>query len=118
MRPVVVDEATIERMRRYGASEEVLAEMREQMAEDDGLQDCEVWPENWRTWQFFQAVGSLWQRTGMDGRRCALDWPGVEVVARAMGLAGRAWRQLVDDLLLIQDTVLVVDAEQAARSKQ
>lgn len=115
---MVVDEATIARMQRYGASEEVLAEMRAQMAEANGLQDCEVWPENWRTWQFFQAVGSLWHRAGMDGRRCALDWPGVEVVARARGLAGRAWRQLVDDLLLIQDTVLKVDAEKAARSEQ
>lgn len=115
---MVVDEATIERMQRYGASEEVLAEMRAQMAEANGLQDCEVWPENWRTWQFFLSVGSLWHRAGMDGRRCALDWPGVEVVARARGLAGRAWRQLVDDLLLIQDTVLKVDADKAARSEQ
>lgn len=113
-----MDEPTIERMRRYGASDEVLQAAREQMDEEQAEEACEVWDENWAVWQFFLAVGALWQRAGMDGRRCALDWPGVEVVARGLGVVGRRWRQWVVDLLLIQDTVLVVDAEKAARSEQ
>lgn len=117
-RPVAMDEATIERMQAWGASEEVLAQAREQLAEDAGLQVAEVWPENWRTWVFFLQVNSLWARAGMDGRRCALDWPAVEVVARGLGLVGRRWRQLVEDLLLIQDEVLQVDAARAERSAQ
>lgn len=117
-RPVTMDEATIDRMQAWGASDEVLAQAREQMAEDAGEQVFEVWPENWRTWVFFMQVATLWQRAGMDGRRCALDWPGVEVVARGLGLVGRRWRQVVEELLLIQDEVLLVDAEQAARSAQ
>lgn len=112
-----MDEATLERMQAWGASEEVLAQAREQLAEDAGQQVCEVWPENWRTWGFFLAVGSLWERAGMDGRRCALNWPAVEVVARGLGVVGRRWREVVADLLLVQDTVLAVDAKLADKDK-
>lgn len=109
-----MDRPTIKRMRAWGASDEVLADAEEQLAEQEQVGDFEVWPDNWDTWSFFLKVCAMWERTGMDGRRTWLAWPALEVVARGLGLKGKAWGEVVEALLLVQDAVLAVDAERAA----
>lgn len=108
-----MDRSTIDRMRAWGASDEVLDHAERELAEQEWAADCEVWPENWALWGFFQRVSVMWVRAGMDGRRSALDWPGIEVVARGLRIGQGRWARWVDGLLTIQAAVLEVDAHKA-----
>jgi hypothetical protein len=42
-----------------------------------------------------------------------LNWPGIEVVARATGLRGAAWRGQVQALLVVEKAVLEALRERA-----
>lgn len=102
-------------MRRWGASDEDLAQAEALARQAEGEEDVEVWPENWEHWVFFnQRVSHRWQwvSVGLAGiRRTALDLPSVQLVARTLGYRGNAWRDLLEDLLTIEHTVLETDAE-------
>lgn len=102
-----MDESVLALMERYEASEEDMELAREVMRRQQGKQkEVEVWPENWSNWLFFMKVQMHWVHAGMDGVRVALDFPAIEVVAKALGYRGKGWSQLVEDLLVIQETAL------------
>ncbi|MBL8387012.1 MAG: DUF1799 domain-containing protein [Hydrogenophaga sp.] len=112
-RPLQVDEEVIELMRRAGASAEDLELARQvQAVQEEADPPAEVWEDNWDSWLFFMRVAAQWVRTGWTGVRVALDWPGIEVVAKALGYRGKRWRGLVEDLLVIQAEALATFAAQ------
>ena len=76
-----------------------------------GTEVCDVWPENWIAWQFFLRVQTQWVRAGMDGRRACLNWTSVEVVAKALGVRGKQWRELVEALTVVEAAVLEADVK-------
>ncbi len=102
-------------MRRWGASDEELAQAEALALAAQGEEEIEIWPENWDHWVFFtQRVANRWQwvSAGLAGiRRMALDLPSVQLVARTLGYRGTAWQALLEDLLTIERAVLETDAE-------
>lgn len=98
-------------MRGFGASAEELEKAEALMQKAQDAEVCDVWPENWPVLMFFLKVQMQWMRAGMDGRRVCLNWPGVQVVAGALGQRGKAWREMVEALLVIERAVLEADAE-------
>lgn len=106
-------------MRRYGASDEdlALAEEVQEAQQGQTAGEFEVWEENWSHWCFFLTVQMRWVHAGMDGAKVALDFPAVEVVAKALGFRGRAWSRLVEDLLVIELTALEAWAKKREQDK-
>lgn len=102
-------------MRQWGASAEDLAMAESLMGQtaDEDVDVCDVWPENWAAVQLFLQVQRQWVYAGMDLRRTGLNWPGIEVVARALGWRGKAWGEVVQALLVMEGAVITVDNEQA-----
>lgn len=101
-------------MRQWGASEADLALARQLQEQQAGGGDVfEVWPENWDHWLFFLDVATQWLTAGLTGVRVGLNWPGIEVVARATGLRGAAWRGQVQALLVVEKAVLEALRERA-----
>jgi hypothetical protein len=113
--PTRIDQGVLDMMRRWGASAEdlALAEQVRNLREGVPGDVCEVWPENWEHWRFFLGVSSQWVYAGMAGARVALNWPGIEVVARALGLRGKAWREQVLALQVVEAEALKAWSEQA-----
>lgn len=113
--PTRIDQGVLEQMRRWGASAEdlALAEQVRALREGDAGEMCEVWEDNWDHWKFFLGVSSQWVYAGMTGVRVALNWPGIEVVARALGVRGKAWREQVLALQVVEAAALKAWAEQA-----
>lgn len=99
-------------MRQWKATEESieLAEKlrRQQMGDTDVF---ELWEENWPTWVFFLDVSAQWNFVGFAAQRMGLNWPAIEVVARARGLRSRRWRALVEDLLVVEKAVMLAESE-------
>ncbi len=98
-------------MHRLGANEEDLARAEDLLKATQDAEACDVWPENWEVWQFFLQVQTQWVRAGMDGRRACLNWPSVEVVAKAFGMRGKQWRELVQALMTVEAAVLEADVK-------
>jgi hypothetical protein len=112
-----IDQSTLDQMRRWGASDEDIAlaqGLMQQQAQSSG-EECEVWPDNWEAWQAFLMVSRQWIYVGPDHRRAALNWPGIEVVTRALGWRGKRWADLVQALLAVESEVIRIDNEQAAQ---
>ena len=113
-----MDQGTLAQMRRWGASDEDIALAQRLMDQQAGTNGdvCEVWPDNWDAWCFFLKVARQWVYAGMDARRAALNWQGIEVVARALGWRGKRWAELVQALLVVEAEVIRIDNEQAAQA--
>lgn len=76
---------------------------------------AQVWPENWEHWLFFMRVQTQWVFAGLAGVRVALRWEGIEPVATALGWRRRRWRELVEALGVIENTVLLTEQGQRER---
>lgn len=98
-------------MRQWNATPESLA-LAEQLRDRQrgSPDDFEVWEENWDHWLFFLQVSTQWLYAGFEGARGSLNLAGVEVVARAVGVRGKAWAEQLKALLVIEREVLEVDA--------
>lgn len=101
-------------MRQWKATAESI-ELAEQLRKQQlgEAEVFEVWEENWATWLFFLDVSNQWFFVGMAAQRMGLNWPAIEVVARALGWRRRRWRELMEALLVVEKAVLA--AEQAQR---
>lgn len=107
-------------MRAWGASAEDLA-LAEQLRDARSGVDrevFEVWEENWAHWLFFLDVDTQWVFAGMAAVRVGLNWPAIEVVARAMGVRGKVWRERVEALLVVEKAVLKAEHEQAQEGRR
>lgn len=98
-------------MRRWNATEESLA-LAEQLRKQQlgNTDDFELWDENWDHWVFFLQISTQWLYAGFEGARGCLNLAGVEVVARAIGVRGKAWAEQLKALLVIEREVLEIDA--------
>ncbi|MGE0350945.1 DUF1799 domain-containing protein [Hydrogenophaga sp.] len=106
-----MDDKVLEMMRRWNATEESLALAEQLRKQQQGNpDDFEVWEDNWAHWCFFLRISSQWLYAGFEGARGCLNLAGVEVVARAAGVRGKAWAEQLAALLVIEREVLEVDA--------
>lgn len=117
---MVVDEALQAGMRRLGASDvqiaQVLLERGGSAAQDPNV--CEVWPENWAVWEFFMRAQTQWCYAGGGmgpAARVALNYVGVEAVARLRGVPHEQLQGWADALNVIELAVLQADHELAAK---
>lgn len=117
---VVVDEALEAGMRRFGASQDEIAQVRRErgaaQAQDPDV--CEVLQESWPVWQFFLRAQTQWRYVsgGMaPPMKVALDYAGIEAVARIRGVAPQQLEVWADDLQTIELAVLQAENELAAR---
>jgi len=78
----------------------------------EGGGECEVWPENWDAITAWRVVADQW-RIGPAGHPLGLDWPAVEVLLRAAGIALDA--ALLGRLRVIESSVLEVFAADSTR---
>lgn len=62
----------------------------EDVEDDDGADDFEVWPENWDAVQVFAAMAGHWRRDPLSGGYVGLDYPAVESVMRMLKVADTA----------------------------
>ena len=101
------DPEVIKQLRAMGASAEMLASVgRSALAPADFLvfQDC------WESLQAFVCLGSQWRvAVGMSG----ISWLGIDFVAvesylRMKRVARAKWAQILDDLLLMQQSALEI----------
>lgn len=108
-------------MRQCGASDAQIAQARRERGGADAPAPdvVEVWPENWDTWQFFLVVQTQWTFApmGLAGAvRVAMNYPGVESIARMRRVPGDALERFADGLRVIELAVVEVERESAARS--
>lgn len=84
--------------------------------------DFEVYEDCWRSVKLFQKVSSQWiwrVRSKPHGFgtlvwsvRAGLNFPAVESALRMGGVRRSEWAQLFDDLVVMEQAVLVAEAEQ------
>lgn len=100
-------------MRQWKATAESI-EMAEKLRRQQmgDVEVFDVWEENWEAWMFFLDVSPQWIYAGMSAQRVGLNWPSIEVVARAVGWRRRRWRELVEALLVVERAVLIAESEQ------
>lgn len=67
-------------------------EQAKQAAEPD--EDFDVLPENWDAAKLFQAIKTQWRISGMAGIPTGLDYAGVDVVMKRLGLDDSVFEQL------------------------
>jgi len=120
---VVVDAALEEGMRRMGASEAEIEKVRRERG-TAGAQDpnvCWVLDENWTVWQFYLKGQTQWVYAGggmAPPMRVAMDYPGMESVARIRGVPGEQLQAWADDLHTIELAVLEADNELALKRRR
>lgn len=117
---MVVDAALEEGMRRMGASEAEIEKVRRERgtagAKDPNV--CWVLGENWPVWDFFLRGQTQWVYAGggmAPPVKVALNYPGLESVARIRGVRRRQLEAWADDLHAIELAVLQAENELAAR---
>lgn len=74
--------------------------------EDYETEDAEVWPENWQAWCLFDAMRTQWRTRGMEGRPYGLDYGVLFRLMDEDGLAGRDWRDTLDDIRVMESAAL------------
>lgn len=117
---VVLDADMQAGMRALGATDADVAQvLAERSAEPAQAPDeCEVWPENWDVFIFFLRAQTQWVYAsgGMGpAARVAMNYPGVESVARICGVGAQQLQAWADDLGVIELAVLQADRELAAK---
>ena len=121
---LVVDDGVVEQLRFLNVSEEDIAAELARRDGDAAEAECdafEVHEDAWDSWLFFLKVQRQWVfvpvSAGLDvsSQRMSLNWNGVRALVLLSGVKRKRWEGLIDDLLLIEETVL--KAEQDARSK-
>lgn len=120
---LVVDEGVAEGLRFFGAREEdIAAQQAGNAGEGDGPDPdeedvYEVHADVWDNWLFFLKVQRQWvfvpvsAGMGVGAQRMSLNWGGVRSVMLLCGVKRSAWAGLVDDLLVIEETVLKVERD-------
>ncbi len=71
---------------------------------DYAAETVDVWPENWEAVQVFEALLSQW-RMGFNGP-IGLDYAAIPVVLRLRGVARKVWRQIFDDIRIMERAAL------------
>ena len=120
---VVVDGALEAGMRRMGATDADVARARLErgtaLAHDPNV--CEVWPENWEVLHFYLRAQTQWVYAGGGmgpAMRVALNYPGVESVARIRGVPFEQLQAWDEDLRVIELAVLQADSELATKRRK
>lgn len=67
--------------------------------------DCEVWPDNWRSWVFFMAVQTQWIISPAGGY-AGLNYVAVESAMNMQGIKTMHKKRIFRDLRIIEFTVL------------
>lgn len=78
-------------------------------ADDLGVDEVEVWPDNWPVFRLFNALGTQW-RTGAVGAT-GLDYAVIREVAALIGIKKRQLPELFPDLQVMEAEALAVMAE-------
>lgn len=120
---MVVDEALEAGMRRFGATDADIAQVRRERGAAQAVAPnvFEVWPENWDVWQFFLRVQTQWLYAGGGmgpAVRVEMNFPGVESKARIRGVPPEQLQAWADDLDTIELAVLQADNELAAKRRR
>ena len=93
-----------------GAPPDVLQAARNRAKQRDVFN---VFPENWPSLEVFFAMATQWNRAGMDGKPCGLNYGALEPVLRMLKvyvpdeqnrrvLACSEWPQIFDDLRVME----------------
>lgn len=72
--------------------------------DDVVAEDVEIWPDNVRAYELFNALATQW-RAGMGGPT-GLDYSAVEVTMRLCGLPPAEWPELFADLRVMERAAL------------
>ncbi|MFC5551756.1 DUF1799 domain-containing protein [Massilia aerilata] len=72
--------------------------------QEEKVEPLYLWPENVRSWNFFQAVSTQW--TVGPGGAIGLSYPGVEVVRDAWGIRRKDWSRLFSELQVMERATL------------
>ena len=120
---VVVDADRLAGMRALGATDADVAKVQAERCETPAQapDECEVWPDNWGVFTFFLWAQTQWVYAGGGmgpAARVAMNYPGVESVARIRGVGGEQLQAWADDLGVIELAVLQADTELAARRRK
>lgn len=67
--------------------------------------DCEVWPDNWRSWVFFTAIQTQWLFKPSGGY-AGLNYPAIESAMNMQGIKAMHKKRIFRDLRIIEFTVL------------
>jgi hypothetical protein len=114
-----VDDGVADGMRRFGASEEEIAKQQQERGGGEPVADeaYEVHADVWENWLFFLKVQRQWvfvpvsAGMGVSSQRMSLNWSGIRSLVLLSGVKRSRWECLVDDLLVIEDTVLKAERE-------
>jgi hypothetical protein len=66
----------------------------------------EVWPDTQNSVLVFDALGSQWIYAGMGGVPTGLVYASIEPVLRVMAISAEDWRQVFDDIRVMEDAAL------------
>lgn len=108
-----MDEETLEELRAFGASEEVIAEWRAAMTKP-GDADLEVFEDCMWSVTIFAAMGTQWDRSGMDGRRAGFRFDRAPLFMRMLGVPTGERKAVFNDLVTMENETLKVLAGRAA----
>ena len=121
---MTVDDGVVEQLRFFKVSEaDIAAEMAKRAGgATEGESDVyEVHADAWDSWLFFLKVQRQWvfvpvsAGMGVSSQRMSLNWNGVRALVLLSGVKRKRWEGLIDDLLVIEETVL--KAEQDAHAE-
>lgn len=121
-----VDEGVAEQLRFFRVSEaDIAAEMAKRTSTGTELEEdaFEVHADVWENWLFFLKVQRQWvfvpvsAGMGVSSRRIGLNWSGIRSVVLLSGVKRKRWEGLVDDLLVIEETVLKAEHDARAQTE-
>lgn len=112
--PFSIDPEHLEAMRAFGTSDAAIAAASVRSSDHE----FEVWPDNWSIFRTFLSLARQWRwlAGGMGPPiRLGLDYPAVESVFRLTGVKKRDRAETFAALQIMEDAVVQVESERAAR---
>lgn len=85
--PAVDEENHLAALKAFGGTKEQLEEARAALRRRERTDIFEVWPENWRAWELFSAMGTSWN-VAITPRgqlvHLGLQWPALDSIERRL----------------------------------
>lgn len=85
--PAVDEENHLAALKAFNATNEQLEEARAALRRSKRAEEFEVWPENWRAWELFQAMGTSWNVAVTPSGRLVylgMQWATLDSIERRM----------------------------------
>ncbi|AEJ02170.1 protein of unknown function DUF1799 phage-related protein [Nitrosomonas sp. Is79A3] len=104
-----IDQNVIDGLIASGAPPEIIASATASFS-GQTENDCDVWPDNWRSVLLFRSVGTQWQ-IAPSGKRIGINYQSVESLMNMQNIRKHRRGSLMNDIRFMEEIALSVFRE-------